>query len=338
MKPRISLILAAYHGEKYIREQLESIFRQTRLPDEILIGDDSRNDATHQVVESLRHQYPGTLRYIRNPEQLGFVKNFINLAEHAAGDMIFFSDQDDVWFPEKIETLVSELEKKPNIQLLVCNSELVDENMNSLGETSFSGVKDLSGKLDEVNAGKGFFYLLNGELCCSGHNMVMRKSFLPILKQMPASFSAHDHWLQCSAGFFNAIYICKQKLTKHRRHKQNTSIFLKLSVRENLWRRFQEIWKSSGDVFFVSDTLRDFVRFTESYPENPNRKLLIQYSRYFSWRAELLKKPRWKRLFMLVSSLPRLGDHYRYGFGTRSMVRDFIVKADAPREKEQQAK
>ena len=338
MKSRISVILAAYHGEKYIGEQLESISRQTRLPDEILIGDDSRNDATHQVVESFRHQYPGTLRYIRNPEQLGFVKNFINLAEHAAGDMIFFSDQDDVWFPEKIETLVSELEKRPNIQLLVCNSELVDEDMNSLGETSFSGVKDLSRKLDEINVGKGFFYLINGKICCSGHNMVMRKTFLPVLEQMPASFFSHDHWLQCSAGFFNAIYICERKLTKHRRHKRNVSVFLKLSVKQNLWRRFQEIWNSSEDVFFVANTLKDFVLFTDAYPENPNRPLLLEYSRYFSWRAELLQKPRWKRLLILFSSIPRLGDHYRYGFGTRSMIRDLIVRADAPREKEQQAK
>ncbi len=338
MTPKISVVLAAYHGEKYIGEQLESIFRQTRLPDEILIGDDSRNDATHQVVESLRDQYPGTLRYIRNPERLGFVKNFVHLAQEAEGDIIFFSDQDDVWHPEKIEILSGILENDPASRVAVCNSEMVDAELNPLHETLLDGISDFQTKMKRINEGKGFFPLLNQSIGFSGHNMAMKRSYLPVFTRIPESYRAHDLWLEHSAGLLGVLRYVDRPLTKYRMHAQNTSTPCVQKIKKNLLHRFHEIWKTSDDVFYIADLLRDFVRFTESYPENPNRKLLIQYSRYFSWRAELLKKPRWKRLFMLVSALPRLGDHYRYGFGTRSMVRDFIVKADAPREKEQQAK
>ncbi|MDD7752152.1 MAG: glycosyltransferase, partial [bacterium] len=86
---KISIVIAAYHGEKYIGEQLKSLFKQTRIPDEILIGDDSSDDKTFLAVEAVRSHYTGELKYFRNTPRLGVVQNFVHLAKAATGDFIF---------------------------------------------------------------------------------------------------------------------------------------------------------------------------------------------------------------------------------------------------------
>lgn len=94
----VSVVIAAYRGEKYIGGQLRSLFCQTIQPDEILIGDDSPDDLTEKAVRSILAEVPESIRidYRRNREQRGITGNFSELAERASGDYIFFCDQDDV--------------------------------------------------------------------------------------------------------------------------------------------------------------------------------------------------------------------------------------------------
>ena len=100
----ISIAIAAYHGEKFIAEQLESLLHQTRVPDEVIIGDDSVNLNFEQAVIEFTATHPTLpfeLKYYRNSQQLGVNANFYSVAEKASGDIVFFCDQDDFWLPEK---------------------------------------------------------------------------------------------------------------------------------------------------------------------------------------------------------------------------------------------
>ena len=108
---KVSVVLAAYRGEKYIADQLRSLFVQTYSPDEILIGDDSPDDATETVVREMLHRAPPHCRvdYCRNREQLGVDRNFEALTRKASGDLIFICDQDDIWSKRKIERMVVEM-------------------------------------------------------------------------------------------------------------------------------------------------------------------------------------------------------------------------------------
>lgn len=125
-----SVVIATYNGEKYIGEQLESIFEQTFLPDEVIISDDLSTDNTATIVENYikENGLEDQWKLIINEENLGWRKNFINLIKKASGDIIFTCDQDDVWKKNKIEMMVSEFEKNSKIGVLVSDYEELMEN------------------------------------------------------------------------------------------------------------------------------------------------------------------------------------------------------------------
>ena len=103
----LSIALASYNGERYIAEQLDSIARQTRLPDELIISDDASGDATPAIALDFARQAPFPVKVLQNSERAGSTRNFEIAIRACTGDIIFLCDQDDVWYPNKI-SLVEE--------------------------------------------------------------------------------------------------------------------------------------------------------------------------------------------------------------------------------------
>ena len=324
---KISVVVAVYHGEKYLEQQLESLFHQTRQPDEIVIGDDSGDDGCFRIIESIRQDFSGELRYIRNKSRLGFLRNFINLANCATGNIIFFSDQDDIWQPEKIETLSCVLERDPAAQIAVCNSEMMDADGNSLHETLLSGIDHFSEIIPQINAGKAFFPLINQSIQLSGHNMAIKKEFVRILNLVPNHYGAHDLWMQHAGALLGVLRYVDRPLTRFRVHTGNTSTPRLEKVRKSLLHRFQEISKSSNDIFLMAGWMQDLAEFMEkTCPDNPNHKLLSNYAKYFARRTCLLSKNRFLRLLLIALHPAWLRDYLRFGVSVRSLIRDLIVK------------
>lgn len=328
MKSTVSVIIAAYHGERYIGEQLRSLFSQTRVPDEILIGDDSDDDATFQAVEAVRGQYSGKLRYIRNPQRLGFKSNFIDLARAAGGDLIFFCDQDDVWHPEKIEVLSRVLENDPDCQVAACDSEMADPELRPLRPSVLSAVPDLQRKTGEINSGQGLSHTLSLSLTFAGHNLAMKRSFLPYFLQIPEAYDYHDCWLTHIACFLGVLRFEDRVLTRYRVHGGNASSPWPGNEGKSLSVRFREL-RSPRDILYIAGLLRSFSGLVEkNYPDRPNRKILEGYARYFCWRESLIRKPLWLRLLSILRHPLRLRDHFRCGHGFRSMARDLLARTE----------
>lgn len=162
--------------------------------------------------------------------------------------------------------------------------------------------------------------------------MAIKRSFLNIFTSIPSAYRAHDLWIEHSSGFLGVLRYLDEVLTLYRVHANNTSSPCVQAVKKNLLHRFREIWATSDDVFYIAALLKSFVQFSENYPDNPNRPLLIAYSRYFSWRADLLKLKYFQRMLKILQQPGRLLDHFRYGFGMRSLVRDLIVRPDMPQK------
>ena len=121
---KISVCLASYNGEKYIREQLDSILPQLGENDEIIISDDHSTDNTINVIKSLNDS---RIKIFENNLGKGYSRNFENAINQATGDIIFLSDQDDVWMENKVELMTKELKQN---DLVVSDALISDGNLN----------------------------------------------------------------------------------------------------------------------------------------------------------------------------------------------------------------
>ena len=172
---KISVVMATYQGEKYLREQLDTIRLQTRRADEVILCDDCSGDATVEIAEQYIREYrlEAEWRILVNEKNLGYANNFHRAASLATGEYLFFADQDDLWKPEKIEKMVGVMEAHPDCMVLCTDYEPFYEE----GKVSGAAKKALErmpddGSLEKVELSERSVYI--GALGCC---MCVRGSF-----------------------------------------------------------------------------------------------------------------------------------------------------------------
>lgn len=204
----ISVCIATYNGGRYIKEQLLSIIPQLSPDDEIIISDDRSSDNTVSVIESINCLL---CRIIYNKERRGYTSNFENAISHAKGDYIFLSDQDDVWYNDKVSVMMSAL---MDCDLIVSDAMIVDSDLREISNSFYSERlprKTLIGNIIK------FGYIG----CC----MAFRKDLLCKALPFPTNhvLCTHDNWLFLIAKAFFKVKIMDDKLVYYRRHGKNTS-------------------------------------------------------------------------------------------------------------------
>ena len=208
---KISIAMATYNGEKYIKEQLESFSSQTLLPDELIITDDCSTDRTEMIVKEFADTAPFNVIFHRNEINLGYCGNFNAALMKTTGDIVFLSDQDDVWFPEKMEFMVRLAEENPEMLVLMNDTELTDGELNPVGLTKLGQIKSAGLSLNSYVMG----------CCCA-----VRRELLDLCMPIPEGFRAHDNWLVEFAAGLNAKWVDKTVLQYYRRHESNESQFI----------------------------------------------------------------------------------------------------------------
>lgn len=128
----VSVVLATYNGEKFVREQIDSIAAQTVRPTQLLIADDASTDRTLEVAAARAAEHGLPVEAWRNPHRLGFAENFMAAARRSSGQFVAFCDQDDVWLPHKLSKCLGGLEDR-SVVLAVHDSAVVDEDLRSAG-------------------------------------------------------------------------------------------------------------------------------------------------------------------------------------------------------------
>ena len=207
---RISIAMTTYNGAKYLREQLNSFLYQTLQPDELVVCDDGSTDATLEILEDFRQQAPFAVRVYRNEANLGYIKNFEKAMALCAGDVIFLSDQDDVWFDSKIDRIAREFILNDLACVIVNDAEIVHEDLKGTGLT-------VAGQL--LSAGLIVEQLLLG--CC----ISFRSSFKPLIFPIPSHIHGHDGWINTLGNTMHCRYFLSDVLQLYRRHTSNTSSF-----------------------------------------------------------------------------------------------------------------
>lgn len=206
----ISVAMCTYNGEAFIEEQLNSIIGQTKQPDEIVICDDCSRDNTIQKAEEILRAWSGNVKIIKNTHNLGYRLNFQKAISLCTGDVIFLSDQDDVWDLKKIEILYQAFLNYPEIKLVFHDAILVDQRLQLL-HPSFWYL--LSFNPDDFSR-NGYKRLLLGNVI-QGSACAFRRELFRTASPFPKE-AVHDEWLALVAAISGGILPISQPLMKYR--------------------------------------------------------------------------------------------------------------------------
>jgi glycosyltransferase involved in cell wall biosynthesis len=220
-----SICIATYNGEKYIKQQLSSILKQINIDDEVIVSDDDSTDNTIKIIESLNDK---RIKIVQGGFH-HFKWNFANALQHANGEYIFLSDQDDIWLNKKYQTC---LERLQNVDLICHNSSVVDENLNTIIPSFFDYYNSKPGIIK--NSIKNTYFG-----ACMAFNRKVLNAALPLPKTMEIG---HDIWIGLVAESIGKVEFIETPYLLYRRHDAaltNISNDLKTRSKRSL---FTKIW------------------------------------------------------------------------------------------------
>lgn len=219
----VSIAMTTYNGARYLSEQLDSFAAQTRLPDELVVGDDGSTDATTAILADFAAQAPFPVRVTVNPAQSGFARNFIETALRCRGDVILLSDQDDRWEPTKLATMVDHLAAHPACWIALHDAALIDGEGRPIGLTMG----------DQIMAAGGDPALDLVAGCCMAIDARLARLYDP-----PPPTRTHDAWLTAVADLLGLRSWVPEPLIAYRRHGANASVsYMSQLNRTSRWQR-----------------------------------------------------------------------------------------------------
>ena len=209
---KVSVAMAVYNGEKYLREQIDSILCQLSDKDELVVSYDESTDASKAILDDYVNK-DKRVKVYKNPYHPGVVKNFQNALEHTTGDIVFFSDQDDVWLPGKVELVMKEF-ADPKIAVVFHDSYPTDANLKILKDSTIKG----RGGYRETTLGNLF------RLCYIGCCMAFRAEYKSVILPIPTIYRSHDWWTGCLLGCGKTkMKAIRKPLIYHRMHGNNVT-------------------------------------------------------------------------------------------------------------------
>ena len=289
--PLISIVLCSYNGERFIKEQIDSLLQQSYPDIEIVISDDASTDGTQKILESFRSC--SNIYLFLGTQNRGPIENFEFAVAQAKGDYIAFSDQDDIWLPQKVQTLYEHINQ---YLLIYSDSELIDESGQPLAK-KLSGFRNMYSGTET----KGF--ILSNVVW--GHTMMVQKKFLSDVLPIPEGVP-HDIWMGFKAAATSGISYLDIPLTKYRQHSATlTKTIAQKTATRNRTRRYEDFerqlyWIGIMKAHVKQEEYFFYERFYELYETKRHGK--FAWSLFFFFirhRKELFRFTR-KNLFSQV--------------------------------------
>jgi glycosyltransferase involved in cell wall biosynthesis len=207
--PLVSIALATYNGERYIKEFLISINEQDYPAIEIIISDDSSLDKTCEIIDSFICKYP--IKLIKNQKNIGHLRNFEKSLSMCNGTYIALADQDDIWYPNKISLMINEI---GSYSMIYSDAKLIDE----YGDDISDSYSKYSAKITYISS---FAQLcMNGIV--TGCTSLFKADILKTALPFPSGKYVHDRWLSACAYLLNGILYTDSVLLSYRQHVDNS--------------------------------------------------------------------------------------------------------------------
>ena len=219
---KISILLSSYNGEKYLKEQLDSLFAQTYKNFEIIVRDDGSTDKTKYILNEYEKNYPNKVQIIEDGiGNLGSSKSFMKLLEYSSDcEYVMFCDQDDVWLPEKIEMSINkikelEVESNKNIPLLVFTDlTVVDEKLNIINKSYWNYQKLIPSITNDWKK-------LLSQNVITGCTIIMNKKAKEVCLPFTLEMMIHDQWIGANISKYGKIGYLNEQTILYRQHGNN---------------------------------------------------------------------------------------------------------------------
>lgn len=281
----VEILLAVYNGEKFLKEQIDSILSQSYKNFMLTIYDDGSTDRTALIVRSYIKQN-NNIRFIRGTKNSGSAKkSFFKLLYLSKGDYVAFCDHDDVWHKDKLKICVEQMEKiekeKGNIPILIhTDLFVVDDRLNIVEKSMF---KSQNFRFKEKSFNK---LLVQNNI--TGCTVLINRSLLKLCLDVPEGAVMHDWWIGLVAAAFGKICFLRNKTVYYRQHENNCIGARKAKGFRYILNRL----KNKGDVKKNKDSsykqAEDFLKRYERNLSVENIKILRRYIKIKEYKG--LKK------------------------------------------------
>jgi glycosyltransferase involved in cell wall biosynthesis len=216
---RISVSLCTYNGDRFLLEQLESLAKQSRLPDQLVIADDASSDRSLQIAESFAARAPFPVEVHAHTRNVGYAANFGRALERCDGAVLALCDQDDVWHPEKLARLEAVFEADPGVGMVFSDAELVDSELRPLGSTMWQAA-GFSPAQRRIAEEEGVLEVLLFRSVVMGAAMAFRARHVGLVLPVGDRVD-HDAWIALLISTTAEVAFVEEPLLLYRQHGGN---------------------------------------------------------------------------------------------------------------------
>ena len=316
----ISVAIATYNGQEFIKEQLLSILNRTMPVDEIVICDDQSSDDTVKIIQELLCD---KIYLYQNEKNLGYKLNFKKALSYCKGDYIFLCDQDDIWLENKVEVMIQIINVNKNIKVLASTYDLIDENNNPIHidiNPKFSNKNMYKCKVKTNALVKVPFERLIVENSFQGCALCLRKQ---VNEKFQRCFSVdfhHDWLINILASEQNGMYFLNIPLFKYRIHSKNT-----IGLKGNVTLKSMDHLVSTNTVDARTNTAKNCIETLNKLEELDN-ELGLNYPTYTNYREffnkHILYIENGKVIQLIIQNL---NPYYKYFKTFKGRLMDIIV-------------
>lgn len=300
----ITILMAAYNGEKYIGEQIQSILDQTYQDWKLVIQDDCSIDATFNIASDYAEKYPGKITAVRRPVNSGSaMNNFFSMLSFADDPYIMLSDQDDVWMPDKIMVSIERMKELENtngeeIPLLVHSDLVVVDDALHKVDKSFLKMQKLDNHHSSLNC-------MLAQNIVTGCTTMVNKKLIEMIGEPPAHAVMHDWWMALIATAFGVIGFVETPTVLYRQHISNAVGAKRTGSLKHYMSRlfyFKQLRKEMAQTYLQAKEFAKIFghkldphmkQMIEDFASLPSKSIIQRYNilkRYSLWKTGALRK------------------------------------------------
>lgn len=319
--PSVVVALCTYNGAAYLREQLDSIAGQTRLPSRLLVLDDCSKDNTVGILQHFASSAPFPVEIVRNETNLGYVKNFEKALGFCHEDVVVLSDQDDVWVPDKLAKIERYLFDHPEIDAVFTDAELVDSERRAYGYSLWESIEFNTREQRWVESGDAFRVLLRRNVV-TGATMAFRSRVKARVLPIPREW-VHDEWISIIIAATGRLGFLPEKLIQYRQHGANQIGARRLSSVEKFKKLFTKRTGFHQNLYVRAKLLRSHLSGLTCAPVSTDVIHDLDCKLDHLSIRSYLPQARLLRLMPIIQEFVR-GRYFRYSSGWKSVVRDLF--------------